>query len=257
MPQNQNRNPKGQKIPRARRQSAHRPKREGYANNKHQMQQASFFSREPQIDPSSHEINMEVGALNRPDLTPNFREQPGRIWEQWKEYPMQTTENASPLFVPKTPTSAFNTQIEHVSREASDRRRNFPPLGAAIQHLTQIAHNIDNNANVAAHPEENSSAQGAFGGYNDHGDTRSWVDTAVTVITGGYEDEVDHRKMIRIMRTSIDAMQITHNVLLARSPYQNATQIVQAMMEQNASDQAGKAFVESELEATLRRLQNN
>lgn len=257
MAHNQNRNAKGQKIPRARRQAAHRPKRDGYANNQRQAQQASSFPRRAQIDPPSHEINMRVGVLNQPDLTPILREQPGRIREQWIEYPMQTTENASPLFVPKTPTSAFNTHIEHISQEASDCRRSPPSLGAAIQHLTQIAHNNDDNANIAAHLEENSTAQRTFGDHSVHGESCSWVDTAVTVITQGYEDEMEHRKTIHIMRTFIDAMQITHNALLVRSPYQNAIQVVQAMIEQNASDQGGKAFVESELEATLRRLQNS
>ncbi|GES57770.1 hypothetical protein ATEIFO6365_0001105900 [Aspergillus terreus] len=257
MAHNQNRNAKGQKIPRARRQAAHRPKRDGYANNQRQTPQASSFSRRAQIDPPSHETNMQVGALNQPDLTPIIREQPGRIREQWIEYSMQTAENASPLFVPKTPTSAFNTHIEHISQEAPDRRRSPPSLGAAIQHLAQIAHNIDDSANVAAHREENSTAQGIFGDHSGHGESRSWVDTAVTVITQGYEDEVEHRKTIRIMRTFINAMQITHNVLLARSPYQNAIHVVQTMIEQNANDQGGKAFVESELEATLRRLHNN
>lgn len=247
MVQNQNRNQRGQKVPRARRQVTRRPKREEYANNQLRTQQTPSFSRRPQIEPPTHGMDMEFGAVNQPNLTPILLSQLARNYTPRLEYNVQTTENASPLFVPKTPISTFNTHIEQFSQEAPDHRSNLPSLGAAIEHLTERAHNIHDNAKGVIHPQDNNITPGAFRGRDEQGDSRSWVDTAVTIITQGYEDEVGHRKMIRVVQTFMDTMQMAQSILLARTPYQNAMRVVQAMIEQNASDPGGKAFVESEL----------
>ncbi|KAL4897449.1 hypothetical protein BDV59DRAFT_197743 [Aspergillus ambiguus] len=251
MEYNHNRNQRVQKTPRHARRAASRGWRhEPYARSRSNRQRA-HFPRYPQSEGPSHDMDMEIEAMNQPGMTPVPSSQRPRSHAAVLEYAAPRIESPSFAIEHEEPASACTSRVEQLSHEMHDHRPSLQSLGTIIEQLTGMAHSIGDGSMLSRPVSGNTNATG------EHGAGHSWVDTAITVIRQGYEDEINHRRMVRTVLLLISEMQTTRNHLLSRSPYYEATRVVDTMMEQHSQDLGGRAFLESELEATFHRLHGN